>query len=80
MKLAIRKTLARDIMQIATPAIAGLSSQMVVSIVNTAMVGRLEHTQIQLAAMGLGFLGNMAITSLFSSIANFFSSMFRSSS
>lgn len=69
MKLAIRKTLARDIMQIATPAIAGLSSQMVVSIVNTAMVGRLEHTQIQLAAMGLGFLGNMAITSLFSSLS-----------
>jgi putative MATE family efflux protein len=69
MKFAIRKTLARDIMQIATPAIAGLSSQMVVSIVNTAMVGRLEHTQVQLAAMGLGFLGNMAITSLFSSLS-----------
>lgn len=53
----------------ATPAITGLSSQMVVSIVNTSMVGRLEHTQIQLAAMGLGFLGSWAITSLFSSLS-----------
>ena len=42
---------------------------MVVSIVNTAMVGRLENTQVQLAAMGLGFLGSWAITSLFSSLS-----------
>jgi MATE family multidrug resistance protein len=56
-------------MKLATPAIAGLSSQMVVSIVNTAMVGRLENTQVQLAAMGLGFLGNWALTSLFSSLS-----------
>ncbi len=69
MKFSIHKTLAKDIMQLATPAIAGLSSQMVVSLVNTAMVGRLEQTQVQLAAMGLGFLGNLAITSLFSSLS-----------
>lgn len=67
--LNLRKHLVRDILQIATPAIAGLSSQMVVSVVNTAMVGRLENTEVQLAAMGLGFLGSMAITSLFSSLS-----------
>jgi putative MATE family efflux protein len=67
--LTLRKNLVRDILQIATPAIAGLSSQMVVSLVNTAMVGRLENTEVQLAAMGLGFLGSMAITSLFSSLS-----------
>jgi putative MATE family efflux protein len=65
----IDKKYSRDILHIATPAIAGLSSQMVVSIVNTAMVGRLEHTDVQLAAMGLGFLGTWAITSLFSSLS-----------
>jgi putative MATE family efflux protein len=42
---------------------------MVVSLVNTAMVGRLENTQVQLAAMGLAFLGTWAITSLFSSLS-----------
>jgi multidrug resistance protein, MATE family len=63
------KGLSRDVLRIAVPAIAGLSSQMVVSIVNTAMVGRLENTQVQLAAMGLGFLGTWAITSFFSSLS-----------
>ncbi len=69
MNLVINKNLARHIWVIAAPAIAGLSSQMVVSIVNTSMVGRLENTQVQLAAMGLGFLGTWAITSLFSSLS-----------
>src|SRR5689334_19516752 len=67
--LGINNNLSRRIWAIAAPAIAGLSSQMVVSIVNTAMVGRLENTQVQLAAMGLGFLGTWAITSLFSSLS-----------
>ncbi len=67
--LGINKNLSRQIWAIAAPAIAGLSSQMIVSIVNTAMVGRLENTQVQLAAMGLGFLGTWAITSLFSSLS-----------
>ncbi len=69
MNVGPNKTLARNILRIAGPAIAGLSSQMIVSIVNTAMVGRLENTQVQLAAMGLGFLGTWAITSLFSSLS-----------
>src|SRR5436309_14960995 len=69
MQLGISKDHSRAILHLAGPAIAGLSSQMVVSIVNTAMVGRLENTQVQLAAMGLGFLGTWAITSLFSSLS-----------
>lgn len=63
------RNLSRHVLRIATPAIAGLSSQMIVSIVNTAMVGRLDNTDVQLAAMGLGFLGTWAITSLFSSLS-----------
>jgi multidrug resistance protein, MATE family len=69
MIFSINKNLSQQILRIAVPAIAGLSSQMIVSIVNTAMVGRLENTHVQLAAMGLGFLGTMAITSLFSSLS-----------
>ncbi|HYQ86549.1 MAG TPA: MATE family efflux transporter [Bacteroidota bacterium] len=68
MQIGIDKRLSRDVLRLATPAIAGLSSQMVVSIINTGMVGRLANTQVQLAAMGLGFLGSWAITSLFSSL------------
>jgi putative MATE family efflux protein len=56
-------------MKIATPAIAGLSSQMVVSIVDTAMVGRLENSEVILAAMGLGVLATWTLTSFFSSLA-----------
>ncbi|HZY10908.1 MAG TPA: MATE family efflux transporter [Bacteroidota bacterium] len=69
MNLKINKNLSRDIFTIAFPAIAGLSSQMIVTIINTAMVGRLENAEIQLAAMGLGFLATWAITSLFSSLS-----------
>ncbi|MBI5475422.1 MAG: MATE family efflux transporter [Ignavibacteriales bacterium] len=65
----INKNLSQNILRIALPAIAGLSSQMVVSLINTSMVGRLENTHVQLAAMGLGFLGTMAITSFFSSMS-----------
>ena len=69
MKFVPDKTFAPYILRIAAPAITGLSSQMVVSIVNTAMVGRLENAEVQLAAMGLGFLGSWAITSFFSSLS-----------
>ena len=65
----LNKKLSQNILHIAVPAIAGLSSQMIVSLVNTSMVGRLENTHVQLAAMGLGFLGTMAITSFFSSMS-----------
>jgi len=69
MKIGIDTKLSRDVLHIALPTIAGLSSQMVVSIVNTGMVGRLENAKIQLAAMGLAFLGSWAITSFFSSLS-----------
>ncbi len=63
------KRLSRQVIHIAAPAIAGLSSQMVVSVVDTAMVGRLHNAEIALAAMGLGLLATWAIVSVFSSLA-----------
>jgi putative MATE family efflux protein len=60
---------ARDILAIGGPAILGLSSQMIVSVVDTAMVGRLDNAPIALAAMGLGMLATWAITSFFSSLS-----------
>lgn len=46
-----------------------MSSQMIVSIIDTAMVGRLPDTEIALAAMGLGVLATWTLTSFFSSLA-----------
>lgn len=63
------KPLTRTVLTMSTPAVAGLSSQMVVSVVDTAMVGRLENTTVVLAAMGLGLLATWAVTSVFSSLA-----------
>jgi MATE family multidrug resistance protein len=63
------KPLTRTVLKISAPAIAGLSAQMVVSVVETAMVGRLENTSVVLAAMGLGMLATWAITSVFSSLS-----------
>ena len=60
---------SKEILHIATPAVAALSSQMIVSIINTGMIGRLENTQVQLAAMGLGFLCTWAVTSMFTSFS-----------
>ena len=69
MSLLPDKPLTRGVLKISTPAVAGLSSQMVVSVFDTAMVGRLENTTVMLAAMGLGLLATWAITSVFSSLA-----------
>ena len=57
------------ILRIALPAIAGLSTQMIVSLVDTALVGRLPDTEYVLAAMGIGVLATWAVVSLFSSLA-----------
>lgn len=57
------------ILKIALPAIAGLSTQMVVSLVDTAMVGRLPNAKYYLAAMGIGVLATWAVVSFFSSLA-----------
>ena len=59
----------KKIMKLALPAIAGLSTQMVVSLVDTAMIGRLGHATYALAAMGVGVLATWALISFFSSLA-----------
>ncbi len=69
MTLAPRKNFSRRILKIAIPAIAGMSAQMVVSIAETAMVGRLSNAVESLAAMGLGVLATWVLTSFFSSLA-----------
>jgi len=57
------------VLRVALPAIAGLSTQMVVSLVDAAMVGRLEEATYALAAMGIGVLATWALISFFSSLA-----------
>ena len=69
MKLLPDKRLAGVVLRISTPAVAGLSSQMILSVFETAMVGRLENTTVVMAALGLGVLASWAITSVFSSLA-----------
>lgn len=69
MSLFPEKHYSHRILKIAMPAIAGLSSQMVVSLIDTAMVGRLYASEIALAAMGLGVLATWTLTSFFSSFA-----------
>lgn len=59
----------KKILQVALPAIAGLSSQMVVSLVDSAMVGRIDEATYALAAMGIGVLATWALISFFSSLA-----------
>ncbi len=59
----------KKILQVSLPAIAGLSTQMVVSLVDAAMVGRLYEATYALAAMGIGVLATWALVSFFSSLA-----------
>jgi multidrug resistance protein, MATE family len=59
----------KQILRLALPAIAGLSTQMVLSIVDSAMIGRLEEAEVALAAMGIGVLATWALVSFFSSLA-----------
>ncbi len=59
----------KKVLQVALPAIAGLSTQMVVSLVDSAMVGRLDDATYALAAMGIGVLATWALISFFSSLA-----------
>jgi len=65
-----QKKYANRILKIAAPAIAGMSSQMIVSVIDTAMVGRLKGSEVALAAMGLGVLATWTLTSFFSSLGN----------
>lgn len=59
----------KHILKLSLPAIAGLSTQIVVSIVDAALVGRLEQPEYTLAAMGIGVLATWAVVSFFSSLA-----------
>lgn len=69
MKFIADSSVYKYILKMALPAIAGLSTQMVVSLVDTAMVGRLPDAEYSLAAMGLGVLATWAFISFFSSLA-----------
>ena len=69
MILLPRNNFYKKILHLALPAIAGLSTQMVVSLVDTAMVGRIDEAQYALAAMGLGVLATWALISFFSSLS-----------
>lgn len=69
MKLLPVNSYYKKILHVALPAIAGLSTQMVVSLVDSAMVGRLDEATYALAAMGIGVLATWALISFFSSLA-----------
>ncbi len=69
MNLLPHKNYYKKILRVALPAIAGLSSQMVVSLVDTSMVGLLDEATYALAAMGIGVLATWALISFFSSLA-----------
>ncbi|MBM4174694.1 MAG: MATE family efflux transporter [Ignavibacteria bacterium] len=69
MTILLIKNYSRQVLSIALPAIAGLSSHIIVAIVDTAMVGRLENAKYSLAAMGIGVLATWAVTSFFSSLS-----------
>lgn len=69
MNLLPQKDFYKKILRVALPAIAGLSTQMIVSLVDAAMVGRLENATYALAAMGIGVLATWALISFFSSLA-----------
>ena len=65
----VKSDIRKQILKLALPAIAGLSSQMIVSLVDTAMVGRLVEAKYALAAMGLGVMATWALISFFSSFS-----------
>lgn len=67
MRILPDRRLSREIITLAVPALAGLSTQMLVSVVDAAMVGRLD--EVALAGMGVGFLAIWVITSFFSTFS-----------
>ncbi len=69
MKILPVNSYYKTILRLALPAIAGLSTQMVVSLTDSAMVGRLDEATYALAAMGIGVLATWALISFFSSLA-----------
>ncbi|MCL5268534.1 MAG: MATE family efflux transporter [Bacteroidetes bacterium] len=59
----------KKILGLALPVVAGLSTQMVLSLIDTALVGRLPDAKYELAAMGIVFYLTWAIISFFSSLS-----------
>lgn len=64
-----RKFYSRKVLSMALPVIAGLSTQMLLSLVDTGMVGRLGNAEYALAAMSLGLLATYAIIAFSSSLS-----------
>ncbi len=60
----------KTILQLALPVIAGLSVQMILSLIDTAIIGRLPDAKFALAALGIAFYATWAVISFFSSLAN----------
>jgi putative MATE family efflux protein len=58
------------ILQLALPVIAGLSVQTILSLVDTAIIGRLPDAKFALAALGIAFYATWAVISFFSSLSN----------
>lgn len=69
MKLYPSKEILKEILDISLPVIGGLATQLILSVLDTAMVGRLENSSIALAALGLALLASWALISFFSSIS-----------
>lgn len=57
------------ILKLALPVVAGLSTQMILSLVDTALVGRLPDAKYELAAMGIVFYLTWAVIGFFSSLS-----------
>ncbi|HZW39264.1 MAG TPA: MATE family efflux transporter [Ignavibacteriaceae bacterium] len=69
MNLLPENNFYKQILKLALPAIAGLSTQMIVSLVDAAIVGRLHDAEYTLSAMGIGVLITWALVSFFSSFS-----------
>jgi len=60
----------KTILQLALPVIAGLSVQMILSLVDTAIIGRLPDAKYALAGLGIAFYATWAVVAFFSSLSN----------
>lgn len=59
----------KTILGLALPVVAGLSTQMILALFDTALLGRLPDASYQLAAMGIAFYLTWALISFFSSLS-----------
>ena len=59
----------KTILQLALPVIAGLSVQMLLSLADTAFLGRLPDAKYELAGLGIAFYATWAVISFFSNLS-----------